>query len=200
MVGAEVSWQVAGCRWQVKVRYIFCQALWKYFKCLAMCRSKWHFFVRHSLMKILKVPIARALSKKQWMPTGGSANISICRIWLKCRELRALSLWLKCSNLLALSHFGWNVANYTLCRILVEMSRITRFVTFWLKCRELHALSHFGWNVAIYVFPGTKCLLPGTSNYSAPLLRAQLQGGHWGFEKYQPRFTERANINIFLYF
>ena len=127
MVGAEVSWQVAGCRWQVKVRYIFCQALWKYFKCLAMCRSKWHFFVRHSLMKILKVPIARALSKKQWMPTGGSANISICRIWLKCRELRALSLWLKCSNLLALSHFGWNVANYTLCRILVEMSRFTRF-------------------------------------------------------------------------
>ena len=75
----------------------------------------------------IEVPIARALSKKQWMPTGGSANISICRIWLKCRELRALSLWLKCSNLLALSHFGWNVANYVLCRILVEMSRFTRF-------------------------------------------------------------------------
>ena len=51
-------------------------------------------------MKIFKVPIARALSKKQWMLTGGSAKISICCIWLKCCELRALS------------HFGWNVAIY----------------------------------------------------------------------------------------
>ena len=40
---------------------------------------------------------------------------------------------------------------------LAEMLRITCFVAFWLKCRDLR------------VFPGTKCLLPGTSNYSAPL-------------------------------
>ena len=45
------------------------------------------------------------------------------------------------------------------------MSQFTRFVAFCLKCRDLR------------VFPGTKCLLPGTSNYSASLSLRKLCDG-----------------------
>ena len=67
------------------------------------------------------------------------------------------SILINCRNLCALTHIG-------------KMSRYTRFDACWqnvviyalwrilAKCRDLRTL------------PGTKCWLPGTFNYSAPLL------------------------------
>ena len=55
------------------------------------------------------------------------AIYALCRIWLKCRDLRALLYLAEMLRFTRFVAFGWNVAIYALCRILAEMSRFTRF-------------------------------------------------------------------------